>query len=96
MCDDGIEGTGKCVCLGPSNDPDSSIFCQGVVDEEKKHKEELQNTFDFARVDIMAIAFLTTLLLYFYHVIPALHAIPESVTSIIIGIFIGIFFLYYW
>ena len=30
VCDDGMDGSGKCVCLDPNNDPE--LYCQGVID----------------------------------------------------------------
>jgi hypothetical protein len=38
---------------------------------------------------LLIVAFLTTFMLYVYHVFPALHLVPESVLSIIFGIILG-------
>lgn len=35
VCDDGLDGTGKCVCIDSNNDPE--LFCQGVIDRHKHH-----------------------------------------------------------
>ena len=92
VCDDGREGSGKCVCLDGHNDPE--IFCQGVIDKEGKHHEDEVMTFGF--ILLLTVAFLTTFMLYFYHVIPQLHVLPEAVASILVGILLGLGFKYFY
>jgi len=45
---------------------------------------------------LLLVAFLTTFMLYVYHVFPAIHVLPESVLSIIFGILLGIIFKFYY
>ena len=88
VCDDGIDGTGKCVCVDQNNDP--AIFCQGVVDREKQKDQE--EDFTFGLILLILVAFLTTFVCYIYHRVPALHSFPESITAILVGIVLGILF----
>lgn len=41
---------------------------------------------------MLVVAFLCSLLLYLYNIMPVLHIFPESIAAIVIGIGIGIFF----
>lgn len=60
-------------------------------DEEiKEHNQEL------GFIVLLIVAFLCSLLLYFYNMIEALHIFPESISSIVIGIVIGVFFKYFY
>ena len=92
MCDDGKEGSGKCVCLDQSNDPE--IFCQGVIDQDRHHNEQEEVTFGF--ILLMGVVFFMTFVVYFYHQHPKIQIIPESVLAIVIGILLGLFFKFYY
>jgi NhaP-type Na+/H+ or K+/H+ antiporter len=92
VCDDGKEGSGKCVCIDSNNDPE--LFCQGVIDVEKHQESEDEVTFGF--ILLLLVAFLTTFMLYIYNVVPALHILPESVASIIAGILLGCGFKFFY
>ncbi len=50
----------------------------------------------FGMILLLLVAFLTTFMLYVYHVFPAIHVLPESVLSIIFGILLGIIFKFYY
>lgn len=91
ICDDGIEGTGRCACLDNKNDPD--IFCSGIGAHSSHHEEEVL-TFGF--IILVMIALCCTLLLYLYHKYQSLHLFPESVAAIVFGIVVGLFIKYYY
>jgi len=65
-----------------------------VIDRKKHHEKEEEVTFGM--ILLLLVAFLTTFMLYVYHVFPQIHILPESVLSIIFGIILGIFFKLYY
>ena len=87
VCDDGRDGTGKCVCTSPHHDPHA--FCEIHHDD---HHDENEGEQAFGFTILLLVAFLTTFMLYIFHKMPSLQIVPEAVTCILVGILIGIFF----
>jgi len=65
-----------------------------VIDKEGHNKGEEEMTFGF--ILLLSVAFLTTFMLYIYHVVPQLQILPEAVASILVGILLGVVFKYFY
>jgi len=57
---------------------------------------EKDEEVSFGMILMLLVAFLTTFMLYVYHVCPQLHILPESVLSIIFGIVLGCGFKFFY
>lgn len=68
-------------------------YCElEAVTEEQEEINEHNQELGF--IVLLIVAFLCTLLLYFYNINEQLHIFPESIAAIVIGIGIGLFFKY--
>lgn len=87
VCDDGINGKGKCFCKDPEYDPIN--FCDTKIDRDNHQNEEI---IAFGLFLLVVVGFFVTILLYTYNKIPSLEIFPESIAAIILGIIVGMFF----
>lgn len=87
ICDDGMEGKGRCFCKDPDYDPLN--FCDTKVDSDSHQSEEV---IAFGFFLLVVVGFFVTILLYMYNKIHSLEVFPESIAAIILGIIVGLFF----
>jgi sodium/hydrogen exchanger 8 len=87
ICDDGLEGKGRCFCRDTSNDPLN--FCDTKLDDANHQNEEV---IAFGLFLLVVVGFFVTILLYIYNKIHQLEVLPESIAAIILGIIVGLFF----
>jgi solute carrier family 9 (sodium/hydrogen exchanger), member 8 len=84
ICDDGIEGSGDCLCRDPDLEP--SLFWESASRESIMEEEENFTMLFFA---ILCIIFLSLLVLFMYNKIPFLDMFPECIMAVLLGIGIG-------
>ena len=89
ICDDGIQGSGKCLCSSPELEP--SLFCESASRKSIHEEEENFTTVFFA---VLCILFLSLLVLYLNSKIPILQRFPESIIGLILGGIIGVILRY--
>lgn len=87
ICDDGIEGKGRCYCRDNHADPHN--FCDTKLNANNHQSEEV---IAFGFFLLVVVGFFVTILLYTYNKIHSLEVFPESIASIILGIIVGLFF----
>lgn len=88
VCDDGIKGTGKCLCNSPELEP--SLFWESAS-RESIHEEE--ENFTSAFFGVLCILFLIIGPLS-KSKIPILDRFPESIIGLILGAIIGVVLRY--
>lgn len=86
ICDDGIDGTGECLCKDPELQP--SLFCESASREAIMEEEE---NFTMLFFIILSVVFLSLLVLYLYSKISILERFPECMVAIFLGVCIGLY-----
>ena len=72
ICDDGLEGTGECLCKDADLEP--SLFCESASHEAILEEEE---NFTMLFFIVLCVIFLSLLVLYLYSKVPGLENFPE-------------------
>lgn len=90
ICDDGIEGSGKCLC--PEKDLEPSLYCESASREFIEEEEETFTLFFFY---LLCIMFFSLLVLYLYNKVPFFERFPECMIAVTLGIIVGIYIRFY-
>lgn len=71
-------------------------YCETEEFKEEENSEAKEHNQELGFIVLLLVAFLCSILLYFYNINEALHIFPESIAAIVIGICIGVFFKYFY